>query len=565
MSKLFNKKNKWIIIALSIILALIIALGTVFTVLLINNRDKKDKGDNKSSSSQSDGVSSIVSSQTDSDKDDTKPKPYEKKEYVPMPTGLDGKTLTEQEMLDKYRGHTDWKIAEIRTTQDNIKPAKGGTAYYVSSINGSYKNDGLSPEKPLAKLADLGKIKYQLKAGDVVYFERGSVFRGQLIAEVEGVTYAAYGEGNKPEFYASPGNAAQKGEWVETETKNVYKYSLNLHGKDVGTIVFDGGKQHGIKCVIRTENGGATYNNTTGERFKTYNDLKHNLHFYHNYNGSGYLYLYCKDGNPSDVFDSIELNVKQNIISVKADNVTFDNLCLKYGGAHGIGAGTRKNLKVTNCEFGWIGGSIQAEGIFGRKYGTRYGNAVEIYGGCDNFSVSNCYFYQIYDAAVTFQYSTDGTSEIKMKNVNFSNNVMEYCNYSFEYFLTGGSYNTSYIENVKVTDNLMWYTGYGLCEQRPDKDCDAHIKSWGHGNARRGKFEINNNLFAISKTELIQSNAANGSDAPTYSGNTYIQFENGYLGKTASLNRSFMFDDNVKDGILSYLGDKNSTVVYVKK
>ena len=44
-----------------------------------------------------------------------------------------------------------------------------------------------------------------------------------------------------------------------------------------------------------------------------------------------------------------------------------------YVGAHGVGVGTVKNLKVANCEFGWIGGSIQSEGIFGRNWPTRFG------------------------------------------------------------------------------------------------------------------------------------------------------------------------------------------------
>ena len=64
----------------------------------------------------------------------------------------------------------------------------------------------------------------------------------------------------------------------------------------------------------------------------------------------------------------------------------IDNLCLKYCGSHGVGSGTNEGLRITNCEFGWIGGSIQGESIFGRKHPTRFGNAVEIYGGCDGYS-----------------------------------------------------------------------------------------------------------------------------------------------------------------------------------
>ena len=76
------------------------------------------------------------------------------------------------------------------------------------------------------------------------------------------------------------------------------------------------------------------------------------------------------------------------------DDITVDNLCLKYTGVHGVGAGTVNDLTVQNCEFGWIGGSVQ--GVLGsNKYETRFGNAVEIYGGCENYTVQNNYIYQI--------------------------------------------------------------------------------------------------------------------------------------------------------------------------
>ena len=542
---LFSKKNLPITIAVSVLLVIVIVLITVFSVLLGNSGTTDNSNSNSSSggyssSNSSSGNNSSNANYTNQDYTPTNPGNWAKVEYKAMPT-LDNVTLTESEVVSKYRGYTDWRIYSIRTAKDEIKPAEGCTAYYVSN-RGSTKNDGLSPETPLATINNLEKIKLKLKAGDVIYFERGSVFRGQLLADVAGVTYAAYGEGKKPEIYASPRNAAEKDDWVQTkENKNVYKYCFNL-GNDVGTLVFNGGEKHAVKCIIRTEKDGTTYNNTTGDRFDTFADLNENLHFYHDYKETGALYLYCEDGNPGEVFDSIEMCIKSNVIAVKADNVRIDNLCIKYGGAHGIGAGTRNGLKVTNCEFGWIGGSIQGENLYGRNYPVRYGNGVEIYGGCNDFEVSNCYFYQIYDAAATFQYSKSGDSQIVMKNVNFSNNVMEYCNYSIEYFLSGGTPETSYMQDIYFTNNLMWYAGYGLCEQRPNKNADAHIKAWEHTNSLKGEFKINNNLFAFAKAYLVQSNAEVGSNSPTYSGNTYIQFSSGYLGLSGNVQERVAFN-----------------------
>ncbi|MBR5011106.1 MAG: hypothetical protein IKY12_00960 [Clostridia bacterium] len=563
-NKFFSKKNAPVIILISVSLAIVIAIVSVFTVFLVKSGRGKNGGLLDGNSSISNVSSENSSSTPEEDNELPNKGGYEKVPYVPMPTGLNGKTLSETEMLNAYRGYTDWRIYTIRTTKDEIKPAAGGTAYYLSN-RGSSRNDGSSPDKAFKNLSDLGKIKSKLKAGDVIYLERGSIFRGQLVADVEGITYAAYGEGKKPTIYASPGNAAERGEWKQTkENENIYKYSISF-SNDIGTIVFNEGEKHAIKCIIRTEADGKTYNNTTGKEFETYADLDENLHFYHDYSGSGALYLYCEGGNPAELFDSIEFNVKSHIISVKADNIHIDNLCLKYGGAHGIAGGTRNGLTVTNCEFQWIGGSIQAEGIFGRNYATRYGNAVEIYGGCNGYKISNCYFNQVYDAATTFQYSTDGSSDKVMQNVDISDNVMENCNYSFEYFLSGGLDTTSYMKDIKIKNNLMWYAGYGLCEQRPDKNQDAHIKAWNHTNARQGVFQITDNLFAIAKNDLVQSNARTGSHSPTYSNNTYIQFMGGNLGTSQDAKTKVEFGNMVAQMILDMLGDEKPTIVYVKK
>ena len=561
---LFSKKYLPITIIVSVILVAAIVFGVIFIV--------KPNGKDGINSNNGSDVSSNNSSQTtDNNSSSGNKKPnglanpgmYEEVKYMPMPT-LDNVTLTESEMLEKYRGYTDWRIYSIRTAKDEIKPAAGCTAYYVSN-KGSSKNDGLSPETPFASIGDLGKIKSQLKAGDVIYFERGSIFRGQIYADVAGITYAAYGEGKKPEIYASPGDGAKLGVWEQTkENKNVYKYSLNFGDRDIGTIVFNGGEKHAIKCTIRVEEGGSTTNQTTGKKFSTYADLDENLHFFHDYTGTGLVYLYCEDGNPGEIFDSIEFSIKKYMIDIKADNIRVDNLCFKYGGAHGIGSGTCSGLTVTNCEFGWIGGSIQMVGKAGGIHDVRYGNAIEIWGGCDRYTVTNCYFYQIYDAAVTFQYSTTGDSNIVMTNINISDNVMEKCNYSFEYFLSGGTPETSYIQDVKVNNNLMWYSGYGLCEQRPDKKADAHIKNWDDPRNIRGKFEINNNLFAISRNDLVQSNGHSVVGSPSYSGNTYIQFLNASLGRSGNVKTKVIFDSNVREAIKTMLCDNKSKIIFVK-
>ncbi len=459
--------------------------------------------------------------------------------------------------LTKWRTMTDERIDEI-CNSPNMEIPEGATVYYISQ-NGSDYNDGKTPETPWCSLYMLDRY---LPKGSYVCFERGGVWRGTLAVR-SGVTYTAYGEGEKPKLYASPKNYADAAYWEQTDAENIW--SLHIGTNDVGTLVFNEGEQHAVKCVIRTEADGTTYNNTTGEPFASYADLTTDLHFYHEYQSSGILYLYSEQ-NPGERFTSIECNVKQHIISVgDTADVTIDNLCLKYTGAHGISAvgDSVSNLTVQNCEFGWIGGSIQQEGIFGRNYGTRYGNAIEIYGGCDGVTVTNNYIYQVYDAGITQQYTlSSAEQEIYQRNMRYAHNVIEYCNYSIEYFLSNcPSENPSCMENFVIEDNYMWYAGEGFCEQRPDKGQGSHINGWsGTNNNRAANYVIRDNLMLYSKQILvwIASNLRNpdGSDSmPVMSGNHYLQTKGSSFGMAAQDAEGWqVYDENIP----AYLGDKST-------
>lgn len=89
-----------------------------------------------------------------------------------------------------------------------------GTAYYVSN-NGSDRNNGRSPRNAFATPAALERVN--LKYGDAVFFERGSVWRGVSLPSsavwTEGVTFSAYGEGEKPQFLGSLENGTGAEKW----------------------------------------------------------------------------------------------------------------------------------------------------------------------------------------------------------------------------------------------------------------------------------------------------------------------------------------------------------------
>ncbi|MBQ2986728.1 MAG: hypothetical protein IJE23_04520, partial [Tyzzerella sp.] len=458
------------------------------------------------------------------------------------------------QVIRQYRSAAETRVAEIRSTESQIVPAEGATAYYFSN-NGSSDNDGTSKETPLATLEDLNNLT--LQEGDVVYFERGSLWRGTIHAQT-GVTYTAYGEGDKPMFYASPENGSGEGKWKEVQD-NIYQYSTTIV-EDVGGIVFNEGEFWGIKKIPVDDGTGVMVDNATREVFSDYTDLKSSFDFHYDLTDNQ-LYLYYDGGNPGEVFESIEFCVNTSVIDVQSvDNVMFDNLCIKYTGQMGIGSSSiYEGLSVMNCEFGWIGGSLMEPG----SSPTRYGNAIQIWGSAYNFVVDNCYFYQIYDAALTWQKSSSSNTNITSiaDGVAFTNNVIEYCNYSIEYFYSEGEIEECYMKNITFSGNHMWYAGQGFCAQRP-KITASHIKSWTHPNniADGGYFEITDNIFAFSTVNLLETYSVTGI-SPNYSGNVYIQNEDGKLGFTGSESKSIaLTESNVTD----VFGDTEAEVIIVK-
>ncbi|MBP9989172.1 MAG: InlB B-repeat-containing protein [Ruminococcus sp.] len=373
------------------------------------------------------------------------------------------------------------------------------SSYYFDSENG---NDGVwsnSASKPYKSLDKLNSKSFS--SGSTVYIKRGSVYRGQLITQA-GVTYTAYGEGNAPLFLGS--DDAHDTNWQTTSYTNVWVYNKSI-SNDIGNIIFNDGECWGYKQVVGV-------NDFTGSLAELDTDLE----FYHNTDGK--VYLYSKT-NPYTRFNSIELAKKvtsssnsdvQHLIVLK-DNVTLDGLCLKYSGNHGVHGNNVKNVTVKNCEFGWIGGSIQSGT-------TRYGNAIEFWSNCDNIKILNNHIYQIYDTGITFQ-CTDAKT---FSNFTVTGNTVDYCTFSFEYFLpAGGSF-----KNIDVSSNIFNYAGYGWGDQRSDNEYAGHINSWFLYANPSTDFVISNNTFNGS-TENLFITGSNTQNTVRLSGNKYNQCDLG--------------------------------------
>ena len=436
------------------------------------------------------------------------------------------KKVTEVEELSQKRKD------EIRNTRDEITVA--GTKYFVSN-SGNDENDGKSPKTAWATIEKVNSSKFEW--GDGVFFSRGDLFRGNLLTQ-SGVTYAAYGEGAKPILSASEENGVGEEKWSLVDgSTNVWKYYKKF--VDIGGILVDRGEGEFIcekkLACLDPENLKYYKKPDKSEEFDPVNDLE-NLTFFNLTISSNVtadrvdLYFRCDEGNPGKVFKSIEfLDGKTHTIRAKSD-VTIDNLCVLHTSRHGIGAGSCKNLVITNCEIGWIGGGLF--GVWRQQNGIivfgRFGNGIEVYGACDNFVIDNCYVYQCFDAGITNQLQKGAAHNIVNKDVLFANNLIEYCCYNIEYFMGIGAVEvTRLLQNVVYENNICRMAGFGWGRVNPTNS--ANIKGWDHRNESDG-FVIRNNIFDRAYGDLLHIGATQLRWVPEFSGNTYIQYRNSLLG-----------------------------------
>jgi len=492
-------------------------------------------------------------------------------EYYNIPAG--NAKVAELDALEAKR------IEEIRNTPNMDLSAIKGKKVYVSQSTGNNDNDGLTEATPVKTLAKANTIAL---SGDVVLLKRGDLWREPMTAK-GGITYTAYGEGKKPTIYGSPENGADPEKWLlvyEDESgKKVWQYK-KTDMKDVGTMIIrDGDREYYTSKVMAYSVGKRyVYKDDKNKDFDYIAELKNDLEFFHYANNAvsgpvinasaatGPVYLRCDNGNPGKVFDSIEFNVKVSGIGIGGSDVTIDNIRVMHAGVHGISSGTTKNLTVTNCEFGWIGGSIQSYNANGNNDGspTRLGNGVEIYGGCDGYLIDNCYLWQCYDAGVTHQYSSRSGGNCVMKNVTYSNNLITDCIYSIEYFLGIADGLERYGDNILYENNLCRRAGFGFGGwlNRAHRSAAEHIRSGGASTTNPfTNYRIINNIFDRSTYELCQTTTPWDNCRPDYDGNTFIQgLNNNFYTYGAEAGKA---DISARTAMVTVLGDEHGQFYYV--
>ena len=501
--------------------------------------------------------------------------------------------LVENKKMKSLLSQANKRIEAILSNNDTISCK--GTAYYVSYETGNDQADGQTPQTAWKTLTKVNQA--ELKENDCVYFHRGELWRGQLWAK-EGVTYSAYGTGNKPILTASSENGADPALWSLLKgTKNIWVYKHSM--MDCGSIVLDEDNEVvGIKVAPSYLNGYRSTKNTEDE-FDVKKELTENYSFFSMadsilYQGApfrytvmdtsdydevpevvGKLYLRCDEGNPGEVFKSIEFMERRNII-IPADNTVIHNLTLKYCGSHAVFTNDNR-ITVDHCEIGWIGGSIQYY-KYDNGNPARFGNGVESDGSYDRFTVTNCYIYQVYDAGISNQDPSEIPSisgnegfapyDRIQQNITYAHNVLAYCDMPIEIFFTledDIGYGRHIMKNVTINDNFMLYSGYGWAKQREEERSGvAALQFHGYPNASEN-FKITNNVLYLSTGTLINT-GAKIKWLPKLSGNTYVQVQGrGLITWPENDNdypRKYMFYiDTALDIMKTKIGDKKAVIV----
>ena len=243
--------------------------------------------------------------------------------------------------------------------------------------------------------------------------------------------------------------------------------SASLPEKDVGNIILNG-TNVGVKKFTAVTSASPS------------NDFS--------YDASTWTLLMASVLNPARRSSSIEVALNRDIISENnAHHVVYLNLDLRYGGAMGIGGENVANVVVRDCDFRFIGGSEQAD-----MPGVRYGNGIQFWGNARDIVVVGCTFGEMYDTAMTNQF-TSSTVDVLESNIVYVNNLVWNAEYCFEYFArrpgtTGGTDHISFLNNTCLSSGGGWSHA-----QRPDPS-GRDLTFW-NSDGDVTDFYVANNIF----------------------------------------------------------------------
>lgn len=433
-----------------------------------------------------------------------------------------------------------------------------GTAYYVSN-EGNDNNDGLTPETAWASIVRVSNA--DLQSGDAVFFERGDIFRGYLWAK-EGVTYSAYGEGDKPILTTCPENLSGADKWIlhyeGEDGRKIWKYHDMT--QPYGNMIFNDGEDYASKRYpfysngeIYLETDGTTLFDVTkhleNKEFLATGDCERNFDYVEVHPKTGDLYLRLDEGNPGESYESIECSTIENNVWTE-NNTVYDNLSIRFGQCGFIYG--KENVTVQNCEVCYQGGFYFNPFVDSHNdCGTGAGDGVTI-AGWNNKAINN-YIHDVYDNGISIEYLTENPA---YSDCVIDGNLIENCNGGIllvNWFDTPAE--GYYMTDIQVSNNYVLRCGdvwshdlhsHGYATSSAFTNCGAY-------NNEMKNITVSDNVFYLSKGELIAFPVHGKYQSEIkYSGNTYVQYENYYIGVN--------FDEELGYAVLYGADDKEKFI-----
>ena len=374
-----------------------------------------------------------------------------------------------------------------------------GTAYYMSSSTGDDGNTGLSPDSPWRTMGRLERES--LRPGDAVFFKRGDMWRERISGQ-DGVTFSAYGEGEKPVFTCSPDNVGEE-KWElyyqDGSGKKIWKYYTdNVYMP--GGIVLNGGEAEARRVygyavggmryltlelsydpVYDPDNVAGAHMRIVGEQhpetclddmeFCTFMDLD-SPDFPKEYpirtvfSRGAEIYWRCDAGNPGTLYDSIEFCDPNWPVDV-GPNCVYDNLALKYYSSFCFWGNETEDVNVTiqNCEVAYGRQNVNEfmspeptpdENGFIGEDDIHFIND-GIYGVVQNAVIRDNYIHDTDGDAITFEAHPDAMPTLRHLTYTCTGNLTEYCGAGVQLIDGEGWYQ---FDRITIADNYLMDTGY---------------------------------------------------------------------------------------------------------
>ena len=474
-----------------------------------------------------------------------------------------------------------------------------GTAYYVSN-RGSDSNDGRSPDTPLATLEALDRLNLQY--GDAVFFERGSVWRCERLPEsavwAKGVTFSAYGEGEKPQFLGSVENGGGAEKWTlayeDEDGKKIWAYHREM--TEVAAIVLnhdtiinrDKAYWNGSEYLVVDKSyfpidGDIPYtveeylpdmycfpdlrfDQEQGPQddciFRTWNQAENRYDYVEDT-----LYFRCDAGNPGELYSDIEFIQPYPLINGYAADQVYDNICILFsaetftsGSYNGISTGL--NSVIQNMELGFMGGNVTGYlPADGSDDYIRYNNGSF---GCNGGGISmngsgitarNNYVHHTFQEGIAIELFEDAPP---IENCTVSGNLIEYGTQGLLLCNWDETVQDDHIfRNILVEDNLVLYAGYEnwYNDDAADALCSNFILQGGPC-AHDGTVVVKNNTFAFATGGVVLLEVYTEEYSQVLQENTYVQNPNSTGVYVVWTEERYSLEEGI-----GRLGDTRATII----